>query len=121
MSLPNRRVALKQSALGFGYLAWGEPRRRAEAEFVDSLGAVLGEVREQNRLMQQVLAEGERKAHASLAVCEKAQVKLQTELEQCLFAKAADAPAVDAGGGHPRSGHAPVDETVTYPVPVPAQ
>ena len=43
--------------LGFGYLAWGEPRRRTEAEFVQSLGAVLGDVREQNRLMQQILAE----------------------------------------------------------------
>jgi hypothetical protein len=107
--------------LGFGFLAWGEPSRRQEAEFVQNLGAVLGDVREQNRLMQQILAEGERRARSSLAVCEKAQVKLQTDLAQCLFAKAGELPAAgeDPDDGRPRTGLTPFTETFEYPVPIP--
>jgi hypothetical protein len=107
--------------LAFGYLFWGEHARRAEADFVDQLGAVLGDLREQNRLMQAVLAESERKTAASLAVCEKAQVKLQAKLEGCLFGKADEHPIDDddTDTPPPRSGTAPVVETYSYPVPVP--
>ena len=107
--------------LGFGFLAWGEQSRRQEAEFVQSLGAVLGDVREQNRLMQEILADRERKAHSSLAICEKAQVKLQTDLEQCLFAKSPDElpPEANPNSDRPRSGHSTVTETLSYPIPIP--
>jgi hypothetical protein len=108
--------------LSFGYIAWGDHARRTEAHFVEELGAVLGDVREQNRLMQDILAERERKTYASLAVCEKAQVKLQGKLETCLFGKA-DPHAADTeeqlDPDNPRSGVSPLVETFSYPVQVP--
>ena len=106
--------------VGLGFLAWGEPGRRREAEFVQNLGAVLGDVREQNRLMQALLAEGTTKSRQSLQVCEKLQVKLQTDLEACLFAKADEIPSTNQpDDGEPRTGLVPFAETRTYPVPVP--
>ncbi len=108
--------------IGFGFLAWGEPSHRKEGEYIQSLGAVLGDVREQNRLMQELLAGDESKSRTSLAICEKAQVKLQTDLEQCLFANAQELhDAIEESGdaGFPRSGLVPFAETRTYPVPLP--
>ena len=109
--------------LAFGYISWGYHARRTEVRFVDELGAVLSDVREQNRLMQDILAEGERKTYASLAVCEKAQVKLQAKLETCLFGKAEEHPIGEdteqPDTDSPRAGLEPIVETFSYPVPVP--
>ena len=109
--------------LAFGYIAWGDHARRTEAPFVEELGAVLSDVKEQNRLMQDILAERERKTFASLAVCEKAQVKLQGKLETCLFGKAADhvADAEEMDPDNPRAGVVPLVETYSYPAQVPGE
>ena len=104
--------------VGLGYLAWGERDRRAEADLLRDLSVLTRQLEQHERVLAELVAQREAKATAELAACEQTAERVAKQLEGCLFEKA------DSGRGaradpRPLSGSAPVEESITYPVPIP--
>jgi hypothetical protein len=109
------------TGIGFGYLAWGEQDRRAEADLVRDLSVLTRQLEQHERVLTQLVAEREAKTTAALRECEQTAERVAKQLEGCLFERAGVGPGVERAPAEPRalSGTSPVQESVGYPVAIP--
>jgi hypothetical protein len=109
------------TGIGFGYFAWGEPDRRADADLVRDLAAITRQLERHERTLAELVDQREAKMTAALAECELTAERVAKQLEGCLFDKAEPARGAGAELEEPRalSGTAPVHESTGYPVPIP--
>jgi len=109
------------TGIGFGYLAWGEQDRRAEADLLRDLSALTRRLEEHERVLAELVVEREAKATAALAECEQTSEHVAKQLESCLFEKAGAGRGAQGEPAAPRAmrGTAPFEESVGYPVPIP--
>lgn len=96
--------------LGIGFLAWGEPGRRAATH---DLAETAERLRSHEEMLSRVAA-----GSTALAECESAQDRMAEKLEACLFSGEGGTPKPETPEG-PRSGVSKFTETLDYPVPIP--